>query len=236
VGDETRLEQTFSNLLQNASKFSGQSGHIWLSAECLQANGRPSEVVIRVRDDGIGISPEMLPGVFELFRQGGASLHHASGLGVGLALVDRIITLHGGRVTVESAGLNQGSEFIVSLPALDKAGHEPDENERDGPPSVDYAIGRRVLVVDDNVDAADSLAELLRLRGHEVRVVHNGAAGLETVGPFLPHTMLLDIAMPGMDGYQVVRQLRERPELGNPRIVAVTGFGSDADRQFARDA
>lgn len=236
LGDATRLEQAFGNLLHNASKFTGPSGHIWLSAECLEANGRPAEVVVRLRDDGIGIPAEVLPGVFDLFKQGPASPHHASGLGVGLALVHRIVMLHGGRVTVASAGVDQGSEFTVSFPVLDEAEHEHDENESDESPAVVDAVGHRVLVVDDNVDAAVSLAELLRLRGHEVCVVHSGAAALEVVGPFLPHIIFLDIAMPGMDGYQVARQLRERPELDNPLIVAVTGFGGDADRQFSHAA
>jgi CheY-like chemotaxis protein/two-component sensor histidine kinase len=236
LGDATRLEQAFGNLLHNASKFTGQSGHIWLSAECVDANGQPGDVIVRVRDDGIGIPSDLLPGVFDLFKQAGASPHHATGLGVGLALVHRIVSLHGGRVTVESGGLNRGTEFIVSLPALDDDEAGGSENESDESVSAEDGIGRRILVVDDNVDAADSLAELLRLRGHEVRVVHNGVGALEVVGPFLPHVIFLDIAMADMDGYQVARHLRQRPELDNPLLVAVTGFGRDTDRQLAHEA
>ena len=197
LGDAARLEQAFDNLVNNASEHTGPSGHIWLSAENIRAGDQPAQVVVRVRDDGIGRPVE----------------------GAGLALVHRIVTQHGGRVTVESGGENRGSEFIVSLPAV-----------------VDDASGRRILIVDDNVDAANGLAELLRLRGHEVRLAYTGAAALEAVGPFLPHFILLDIVMPEMDGYEVARQLRQRPELDDAVVVALTGFVRDADRQLARDA
>jgi CheY-like chemotaxis protein len=139
-------------------------------------------------------------------------------------------------VTVESAGLNRGSEFIVSFPALDDAEHGAPDNERDESRAVGTGLSRRILVVDDNVDAAESLADLLQLHGHEVRVVHSGGAALEAVGSFLPQIIFLDIAMPQMDGYEVARQLRQRPDLDHPVIVAVTGFGRDADRQRAREA
>ena len=235
VGDATRLEQAFSNLLQNASKFTGRSGHVWLSAHLAAAADGPGDVVVRIRDDGIGIPAEMLPHVFELFKQAGASPHHATGLGVGLALVHRIITLHGGKVTVESGGPNRGTEFIVSLPR-DHAEHRESEIEIDRSTAGLGGVSRRILVVDDNVDAAESLAELLLLRGHEVRVAYSGAAALEEVGAFLPGLIFLDIAMPEMDGYEVARRVRRRADLGQPFIVAVTGFGRDADRQMARDA
>jgi CheY-like chemotaxis protein len=236
VGDATRLEQAFGNLLQNASKFTGRSGHIWLSLERVRATGQPDELIVKVRDDGIGIPSEVLPRVFDLFKQAGASPHHSSGLGVGLALVHRLIALHGGRVSVESGGLNRGSEFAVSLPALDARANAGAENAGDEAAAVGDGSHRRILVVDDNVDAADSLAELLRLRGHEVRVAHSGTSALESVESFLPEIIFLDIAMPDMDGYEVARRLHQRSDLDDPLIVAVTGFGRDADRQMARDA
>jgi len=235
-GDAARLEQAFGNLLHNASKFTEQSGHLWLTAERLEANGTPGHVVVRVRDDGIGIPSDILPNVFDLFKQARPSPHHATGLGVGLALVHRIIMLHRGDVTVDSDGVNQGSEFSVSLPLIEEAQHAAPDNEIDDSESLAAVRSRRILVVDDNVDASDSLAEVLRLRGHEVRVAHDGAAALGIAASFLPHIIFLDIAMPGMDGYQVARKMRERQELDNPVIVAVTGFGRESDRHRALDA
>ncbi|MGE0703270.1 MAG: ATP-binding protein, partial [Vicinamibacterales bacterium] len=235
LGDLTRLEQAFGNLLQNASKFTGPSGHIWVTAEIVESRDESTRVLVRVRDDGIGIPSGMLHGIFDLFKQAGTSPHHATGLGVGLALVDRIVRLHSGDVTVSSAGPNRGSEFTVALPAA--GDREGDGTEADRDESVDDSEqGRRILVVDDNVDAADSLAELLRLSGHEVRVAHSGPAALELAAPFLPQIIFLDIAMPRMDGYEVARRLRRHTELNDPVIVALTGFGRDVDRQMARAA
>ncbi len=233
-GDAVRLEQTFGNLLENASKYTPRGGHVWIDAHRTEAPGG-SEATVRVRDDGIGIPPEMLVSVFDLFTQAGRSPHPASGLGIGLSLVQRIVKKHGGRVRVESAGVNQGSEFIVTLPlgtvvASGTLG-EPSEGTRytDG-------IPKRILVVDDNVDAAQSLADLLRMRAHEVRVVHDGPAALTTAATFLPEFVFLDIGMDGMDGYEVARRLRQLPGLERAVVVAVTGFGREEDRTMAEDA
>jgi CheY-like chemotaxis protein len=192
--------------------------------------------VVRLRDDGIGIAPEMLPDVFELFKQGGHSPHHAPGLGVGLALVHRIVALHGGRVNVQSAGVNHGTEFMVSLPLLGEATTCAAEGPSLDAQPVEDGGARRILVIDDNVDAAESLAALLRLREHDVRVVHDGRTALKTATAFRPQVVFLDIAMPDMDGYEVARRLRQRPELEDPRLVAVTGFGRDQNRRLAKEA
>ena len=234
-GDATRLEQAFGNLLNNASKFTAQSGHLSLTAEKRDVADGRAEAVVRVRDDGIGIAPEMVPVVFDLFKQAGQSPHHTPGLGVGLALAHRIVALHGGRLDVESAGVNRGSEFIVSLPLLGMPTADAvDTSSRDE--QVTDGVVRRILVVDDNVDAADSLGTLLRLAGHEVRVVHDGRGAVDAAAEFLPEVVLLDIAMPDMDGYDVARRLRQLAGGETALIVAVTGFGRDEDRRRAKAA
>lgn len=235
TGDAVRLEQAFGNVLDNASKYTAHGGHIWLSAHRAEVPDGAAEATVRVRDDGIGIPADLLPHVFDLFTQAGRSPHHVPGLGIGLSLVRRIVGLHGGRVHVESAGLNQGSEFVVALPLL--AGAPPgaaNEGVPDAQPTDDIAL--RILVVDDNVDAAESLADLLRVRTHDVRVVHTGRAALDTAAAFLPQVVFLDIRMDDMDGYEVARRLRRLPGLALALIVAVTGFGSDEDRRLAADA
>ncbi|MBF8299931.1 MAG: signal transduction histidine kinase, partial [Acidobacteria bacterium] len=239
-GDATRLEQALGNVLNNASKFTARGGHIWLSAHRTEAPDRAAEATVRVRDDGIGIAAETLPSVFDLFTQAGRSPHDAPGLGIGLSLVHRIVELHGGRASVQSAGVNQGTEVVVGLPLLAEAppaspAEAADEGAPDAQPTED--IAQRILVVDDNVDAAESLADLLRVRAHDVRVVHTGPAALDTAAAFLPQVVFLDIRMKDMDGYEVARRLRQLPGLERAFIVAVTGsFGQDEDRKRARDA
>ena len=235
LGDAARLEQAFGNLLNNASKFTPRAGHIWLSATIAEEQDGRRELVVRVRDEGVGVVPEALPTIFELFKQVGHSPHHVPGLGVGLALVQRIAALHGGTVAAHSAGLDQGSEFIVSLPVLRDALPDTVE-ETDLNASPADGASRRILIVDDNIDAAESLAALLSLRKHDVRVVHDGHAALQTAIAFLPEIVFLDIAMPGMNGYDVARRLRQLSGLESAFLVAVTGFGRDEDRQLAREA
>lgn len=188
-----------------------------------------------VRDEGIGIQSDTLPHIFELFKQGGMSPHRAPGLGVGLALVHRIVELHGGKVTVTSAGLNQGSEFAVCLPLLHEADSisEVPAREREAFPSM---APQRILVVDDSIDAAESLMSLLRVWGHDVQMVHDGPAALEVAAAFVPTIVFLDIGMPGMDGYEVARRLRRVPALERAWLIAVTGFGSEQDRRRAQEA
>jgi CheY-like chemotaxis protein len=183
----------------------------------------------------MGIEPELLPHIFELFVQADSSLARSQGgLGIGLTLVRRLVELHGGTVTAHSAGPGQGSEFEVRLPALPTSGTDARKPEEDGlrsggPP-------RRVLVVDDNVDAAESTALLLRFLGHEVQVAHDGPSALEAARQFRPEIVLLDIGLPGMSGYEVARALRARPEGRGVVLAAVTGYGQEEDRRQSREA
>ena len=232
LGDTTRLEQAFGNLLNNASKFSKKGGRIGVRAHA-EHRERGAEVFIHIKDAGIGIEPSMAPHIFDLFRQGAESPHHASGLGVGLALVRRIVELHGGHVTVSSAGTDSGSEFVVSLPVLADAGQGSEHAFEEIATTGD---AKRILVVDDNVDAAESLTGLLRVYGHDARMVHDGLAALELAPSFQPSVVFLDIGMPGMDGHEVARRLRQMPGGEQALIIAVTGFGRDEDRQRSVEA
>jgi two-component system CheB/CheR fusion protein len=230
--DPTRVEQVLQNLLSNAAKYTERGGRIEVSA------GREdSDAVVIVRDNGIGIPQELLPRVFDLFTQADRSLDRSQGgLGIGLTLVRRLIEMHGGSVTARSDGPGKGSEFVVRLPALPQQQtveiyHTPEH----GTPAVPI-MPLRILVVDDNVDAARSLAMLLGLWGHEVQVAHDGPAALAAVQQVAPAVVLLDIGLPGMDGYQVARRLRESLGRHGTKLVAVTGYGQDEDRTRALEA
>jgi signal transduction histidine kinase/DNA-binding response OmpR family regulator len=228
-GDLVRLAQVVGNLLNNAAKYTEEGGRIWLTA--VRDGG---EVVLRVRDTGVGIPRDMLTTVFDLFTQAERSLDRAhGGLGIGLTLVRQLVELHGGRVQAFSPGPNQGSEFVVGLPALALA------VESEGPaaePQVPL-LGprRRVLVVDDNQDAAESLALLLRLAGHDVHVCHDGPAAVAAAVELVPEVVLLDIGLPGMDGFEVARRLRAHPALARTLLVAVTGYGQSQDLDRSRE-
>jgi PAS domain S-box-containing protein len=230
--DPVRLSQVIGNLLHNAGKFSEKGGHIGLTAEV-----QGPEVVMRVRDGGVGIDPELLPRVFEAFVQGDRSLGRSrGGLGVGLTLVKSLVELHGGRVEARSDGLGRGTEFAVRLPA--RTGGPEDGGEADaqraGPPCD--ARPCRVLVIDDSVDTAESMTLLLRLWGHEVRVAHDGPAAVAVAGEYRPEVVLLDIGLPGMTGHEVAKQLREEPGLKSAMLIAVTGYGQEQDRRLSREA
>jgi PAS domain S-box-containing protein len=231
--DATRIGQIVSNLLNNAAKYTPEGGRIGLTAE-LVGGGR--EVVIRVRDTGTGIAPEMLPRVWGLFTQADRTLGRAQGgLGIGLTLVKRLVELHGGTVAAHSAGLGQGSEFVVRLPVAPDPGPAwpPARPAATGPAP---APARRVLIVDDNVDGAESLATLLVIHGHTVRTAPDGPSALASAEEFRPDVILLDIGLPGLNGYEVARRLRSRPESRGVRLVALTGWGQAADRERSRDA
>ncbi|MBI2876111.1 MAG: PAS domain-containing protein [Candidatus Tectomicrobia bacterium] len=228
--DPVRLEQVLSNLLSNAAKYTPQGGRIWLSAEC-QGN----EAVVRVRDNGIGISSELLPHVFDLFVQAERSSDRSQGgLGIGLALVHNLVEMHGGRVEASSEGPGKGSEFVVRLPALSaaSAGQRPAISSTEAVASA----SRRILLVDDNQDGARMLALILEMQGHQVHIVHDGPSALVAAGEYRPDVVLLDIGLPGMDGYEVARRLRQRADLPPMRLVAITGYGQEEDRQQAREA
>jgi two-component system CheB/CheR fusion protein len=243
--DPTRLEQVFANLLDNASKFSEEGGHIALKAEL--ASSQPGgetceEVIIWVRDDGIGIAPEMLTDVFDVFVQGEGSLQRKrGGLGVGLTIVRGLVELHGGRVEAHSAGLGQGSEFVVRLPILriGKIVKVPIDNATNASVADSDSgttLGRRILLVDDNPDVVDTLALTLRLAGYEVQTTDNGPDAVKAAMAMQPDVVLLDIGLPGMDGYEVARQLRQQPSSAMAQLIAVTGYGSEEDRRQAREA
>jgi two-component system, chemotaxis family, CheB/CheR fusion protein len=232
--DPIRLEQVFGNLLHNASKFTPPGGHLWLSAKSLDHGRRPT-VEVRLRDDGSGISREALPRIFDMFMQAEHSLDRTQGgLGIGLTLVKNLVELHGGQIEAVSAGPGKGSEFIVRLPTSKAAPHLTHDTTHEPLPRQDALC--RILVVDDNVDAADTLAMLLKFVGHDVKVVHDGAAALKVTEQFHPQVVLLDIGMPRMDGYEVARRMRQQPGMDKAILMALTGYGQDEDRRRAWEA
>jgi signal transduction histidine kinase len=230
--DLTRLAQVFANLLNNAAKYTQRGGgDIRLAVEPL---GR--EVAVSVRDNGIGIPVPMLPHVFEMFIQVDRSLERTQGgLGIGLSIVKRLVEMHGGTVEAHSEGRGQGSEFVVRLPALTPAVQEPMPRS-DGEEPAGAPVRRRVLVADDNVDAAASLAMMLEFMGNEVRTAHDGIAAVEAAAAFRPDVILLDIGMPRMNGYDACRQIREQPWGRGIAIAALTGWGQEEDKRQSREA
>jgi PAS domain S-box-containing protein len=229
-GDAVRLAQVFTNILNNAAKYTDPGGRIRITARQDEAG----KAVVSVRDNGQGIAPETLPFVFELFAQADRSLPRAQGgLGIGLTLVRRLVDLHGGTVEASSAGVGKGSEFTVRLPVVAHAQPRP-RSQHDQPPA--RLAGRRVLVVDDNHDAADSLGILLQCLGAEVRVAHDGAAALETLEAFQPSAAVLDLGMPSMDGFELARRIRSRPGGEKMMLIALTGWGQEGTRRRAREA
>jgi PAS domain S-box-containing protein len=227
-GDRIRLAQVFANLLNNSQKYSeaGQPITITLDRE-------GDDAVVRVKDAGMGIHPEMLPRVFDMFRQadrtGGRS---RGGLGIGLSLVKRIVELHGGTVTARSEGLGLGSEFIVRLPAIES----PVQSVSAAPDSEGMSTRRRILVVDDNADAAESLAALLSISGHETRMAHDGHEALQQAERFQPDIVFLDIGMPTLDGHETAKLIRRQPWGKDMVLVALTGWGQSEDRRRSKDA
>jgi CheY-like chemotaxis protein/two-component sensor histidine kinase len=227
AGDAVRLTQVFVNLLSNAAKYTNPGGRIRVRV-ARQGN----RATVSVRDNGIGIPATHLKTVFDMFMQVDRSNHRAQGgLGIGLTLVRTLVEMHGGHVEARSAGVGQGSEFLVELPSLRNgvAHSEP-------PPAPRHFPGRRILVVDDNCDAAETLGTLLGALGATVEVAHSGQTALESLDRFNPDTMLLDIGMPEMDGYEVARQVRSRPERADTLLIALTGWGQDQDFQRTQRA
>jgi PAS domain S-box-containing protein len=229
--DSTRLTQVFSNLLNNAAKYSDRGAQIKLTAE---RNG--SEVLASVKDTGIGIPSEMLPQVFDQFSQINPSQRRShSGLGLGLTLVKRLVEMHGGDVEARSDGPGKGSEFIIRLPILAPAGLPASRPGKEiGTPAGPAKA--RILVVDDLKDSAESLARFLRLMGHDVRTASDGVEAVEATASFRPDLILLDIGLPKLDGYEACRRIRALPCPREPVVVAVTGWGQDDDRRKAKEA
>jgi CheY-like chemotaxis protein len=215
------------NLLTNAAKYTDSGGMIWLTARVER-----EQVIIKVRDNGIGIPPEKLPEMFQLFAQGERSIARSEGgLGIGLTIVQKLAEMHGGSVTAASDGPGRGSEFTVRLPLA----------KRTAPPKPEpvFAVadkGLRILIVDDNVDTANGMARLLKLLGNDVRVAHDGFSAIEAARVLRPEFILLDIGLPGMDGYQVASKLRDEECSQDSIIIAVSGYGQDEDRRRTAEA
>jgi CheY-like chemotaxis protein len=228
--DPVRLAQAFTNLLNNAAKYTEHGGVIWLSAE----RSGEEDAVVTVRDSGVGIPTEMLPRVFDLFTQVDRTLGRAEGgLGIGLALVKSLLELHGGSVEAQSDGLGRGSAFVVRLPALPPNTMEsPTETTTPN----ELPVARPILVIDDDHAVADSLVMLLETFGATVCVAYSGAEGLQLLAAFRPELVLLDLGMPRMDGYETARRIRALPEGREAMLVALTGWGQEQVYDRARDA
>lgn len=228
-GDAERLAQVIANLLTNAAKYTNPGGTIQIEGG---ADGE--DAVITVRDNGIGIPPELLPRLFDQFVQGGQALDRSTGgLGLGLAIVNHLVALHGGTVTANSEGVGRGTEIVVRLPLTDEEEHEvsstwkaPTEGKR----------GHRIMLVDDNLDAVELMAELLAAVGHETIAVADAPSALEQAQSFHPDLAILDIGLPVMNGYELAHHLKALPGFENLRLVAVTGYGQQADRDRSREA
>lgn len=229
-GDETRLTQIVSNLLDNAVKYSRQGGRVRI-----HAGTEAGEVVLVVQDEGRGIDPAFLPHIFEPFSQADHSLDRTEGgLGMGLAFVHRLVEMHGGRVDARSAGLGQGAEFVVRLPMAPAPA--PASAEPAPATAAPISPSRRVLVVDDNPDAAQSTAAVLQMAGCEVEVTYDGPSALEAARRFRPQVLLLDLGLPGMDGYTLAQRMHEMPETKRGKFVALSGYGQPEDRRRAHEA
>ena len=229
--DATRLSQVILNLLNNSAKYTEEGGQIWLEVEKQEGTA-----VVRVRDNGMGIAPELLPKVFDLFTQAERTMDRAQGgLGIGLTIVRRLIEMQGGTVEARSEGPGQGSEFIIRLP-LAESPSPIIPLSRNSAPAPDHQGGLRVLVIDDHEDSAESLSILLRHLGHEVRTAHDSEAALALARGFHPRVVFCDLGLPVMDGYEVARQLRRFPETRDALLVALTGYGQEEDKQQSRNA
>jgi signal transduction histidine kinase/CheY-like chemotaxis protein len=229
--DPTRLAQVFANLLTNAAKYTDRGGDIRLTAE--RENG---EVVVTVKDTGIGIAAEHLPWLFAMFSQVASALERSQGgLGIGLSRVKGLIEMHGGSIRARSEGLGQGSEFVVRLPVADGSTASMSQQPASGEKAT-AKPRRRILVADDNRDAADSLAMMSRLAGHEVHAAHDGQDAVGAAAWFRPDVALLDIGMPKLNGFDAARRIREQPSGKDMVLVAITGWGQEEDKRRATEA
>jgi CheY-like chemotaxis protein len=229
AADPLRLAQVLSNLLTNAAKYTDPDGRI-----SLVAAREPEQITIRVSDNGIGIPPEAMGNLFGMFSQVKSSKDRSEGgLGIGLALAKGVVELHGGTIEAHSAGTERGSEFIVRLPIRTQQVRSQNKN---APVEAEKALGRRILIADDNRDAAESLALLLQMEGHEVAVANDGRQAFVAFEKVLPDTALLDIGMPGLNGYDIAKMIRRTPHGRSITLIAVTGWGQDNDKAQALQA
>jgi signal transduction histidine kinase/ActR/RegA family two-component response regulator len=228
-GDGARVVQVFANALNNAVKFTPRGGRIWFTAE-----RRSNEAVVRIRDNGLGIAPDVLPRVFDMFQQAEPILERsAGGLGIGLTLARRLVEMHQGRIEIRSPGPGQGTEVEIRLPTTAAVDADAMKAEK---PTVGAARSLRVLIVEDNLDAAEMLDTAVSVLGHNTRIANDGVTALTLAGQFAPEVVLLDVGLPVMNGYAVAQALRARPEHHRVHIAAVTGWGQDEDRRKAREA
>jgi len=229
-GDEARIEQVFVNLLSNAAKYTPEGGSIQLAARRVRG-----EAVVSVTDNGSGIPPDLLPHIFDLFTQGDTTLDRAQGgLGIGLTVVQSLTVMHGGKVSAASAGPGMGSTFTVRLPLIDAPAAKGGAPQAQPPPRLPASL--RILIVDDHDDAASTLGRLLTGRGAQIRIAHDGPEGIGLAMEFHPEVLLLDIGLPGCDGYELTRTLRNQPDLKTALFVAVSGYAADADRARSLEA
>lgn len=230
--DMIRLAQIFANLLNNAAKYTKPGGHIELTARRMG-----DEAIITIADDGIGIAPDKLSEIFNMFSQVGA-LHAniGGGLGIGLNLVKSLLALHQGTVEAYSAGLGKGSEFTVKLPIISEPGRQQNQRHPTRAPLEKSAFCYRILVVDDNVASAQTMGWILELMGHEVKLAHSGSEAIDIAHSFIPHIMLLDIGLPSMSGYDVCKRMRAEPLFKDTVFIAQTGWGQEEDRQLSKEA
>jgi signal transduction histidine kinase/DNA-binding response OmpR family regulator len=231
-GDFARLSQIFGNLINNAAKYTSDGGNIDVSVTTDRGS-----VLVTVRDNGIGIDPQFLPHVFEVFTQGDRGLDRSQGgLGVGLAVVQRLVELHQGEVRITSAGAGLGTEVRVLLPCISEVPHGGETSDAAPAPPRERQGGKRVLVVDDNADAAESIAVFLRLEGHEVKTVTDGLQALGCFAVFAPHVAVIDIGLPGVSGYDLARSMRQNRDVTTPLMIALTGYGQSEDFERSRQA
>jgi PAS domain S-box-containing protein len=228
-GDEARLCQVIANLVTNAAKYTERHGQV-----AVEASRVGSEILIVVRDDGMGIAPELVPTLFDRFVQGARTIDRSEGgLGLGLSIVRSLVVLHGGSVVARSAGIGRGSEFELRFPAIEAPPQQAAAPRAEEP---EAGSGKKVLIVDDNTDAAEMLAEALAAMGHETRVAFDGPSGLDVAAGFAPDIAFLDIGLPAMDGYELARKMRHELAAPSLRLVALTGYGQDSDRQRSAEA
>jgi signal transduction histidine kinase/ActR/RegA family two-component response regulator len=233
--DPMRLAQVFANLLNNAAKYMDRGGHIWLTAELRRRAGLRPEAIVTVRDAGVGIPKEALPRIFEMFAQIDQSLEKSQGgLGIGLTLVKRLVEMHGGSVEAHSEGPGKGSRFIARLPVVETGNALHPTAGENG--IAENHLQCRILVADDNRDAAESMGTMMRHLGHEVRIVHDGVQAVIEAAEFRPDIILLDIGMPRLNGYDAAQRIRAQAWGNDMILVALTGWGQDEDKRLAADA